>query len=172
MWQGPTDGILSFYECRFSGGDTMRWWRHSNPTLCKKICLNFFALTDSRGTKLRVQMLVPWLAPELPGETFTNNFYHPQTKFAKVRSMFLQVSVCPQGRACMARGCAWQGGMHGRNVWGCVHGGRCVWQGWHVWWGMPGGVHGRGCMARGVCGRGACTSCTPPADTTATAYSQ
>ena len=77
-----------------------------------------------------------------------------------------------KGGACMARGCAWQGGMHGRNVWVCVHGGRCVWQGGHVWWGMPGDVHGRGCLARGVCGREACMSCTPPADTTATAYSQ
>ena len=35
------DYILSFFECRFSGGDTMRWWGHSNPTICKKNCLNF-----------------------------------------------------------------------------------------------------------------------------------
>ena len=35
------NGTLSFYECRFSSGDTMRWWAHSNPILCKRICLNF-----------------------------------------------------------------------------------------------------------------------------------
>ena len=66
----------------------------------------------------------------------TIDYYHPQTKFAKV--MFLQVFVCPQGK-----------GMHGRggHVWweGGVCGG-----GGHVW---KGGVHGGG-----VCGR--------PADTT------
>ena len=26
--------LLSFYECRFDDGDTMRWWGHSNPTIC------------------------------------------------------------------------------------------------------------------------------------------
>ena len=39
-WQGPTNGTLSFYECRFSGGDTMRWWGQSNPKICKRIGLN------------------------------------------------------------------------------------------------------------------------------------
>ena len=38
---GPTNGTLSFYECRFSGGDTMRWRGHSTPTLHKRICFNF-----------------------------------------------------------------------------------------------------------------------------------
>ena len=43
--------------------------------------------------------------------------------------MFLQVSVCPQGErawhgACMARGCTWQRGMHGR---------RCAWPGGGGW---------------------------------------
>ena len=44
LWNvaGPMNCILPFYECRFSGGDTMRWWGHSNPTLCKRICFNFF----------------------------------------------------------------------------------------------------------------------------------
>ena len=36
----PMNGTLSFYECRLSGGDTMRWWGHSNPTCCNQICLN------------------------------------------------------------------------------------------------------------------------------------
>ena len=35
------NGTLSFYKCRLSGGDIMRWQGHSDPTLCKRICLNF-----------------------------------------------------------------------------------------------------------------------------------
>ena len=26
--------LLSFYECRLSGGDTQKWWEQSNPTCC------------------------------------------------------------------------------------------------------------------------------------------
>ena len=58
-------------------------------------------------------------------------FYCPQMKFAKL--MFLQVSVCPQG------------GMHGRGS--CVvggGGGGCAKQAGHAWWGVHGGMHGRG----------------------------
>ena len=36
-WWVPMNGTLSFYECRFSGGDTMKWWGHSNPILCKRV---------------------------------------------------------------------------------------------------------------------------------------
>ena len=50
--QGPTNGTLSFYECRFSSGDTMRWWGYSNPTLCKRKYLNFFALTGSEDANI------------------------------------------------------------------------------------------------------------------------
>ena len=32
-WQGPTNGTLSFYECRFSGGDTIKWGRGGTQTL-------------------------------------------------------------------------------------------------------------------------------------------
>ena len=47
----------------------------------------------------------------------------------------------------MARGHAWQGGMHGKGE-ACVAG-VCVWQMWQ------GGMHGRGaCVAGGVCGQG------------------
>ena len=45
------NGILSFYECRFSGGDTMRWWGHTNPTVCKKYLYELFALTGSGDIK-------------------------------------------------------------------------------------------------------------------------
>ena len=74
--------------------------------------------------------------------------------------MFLQVSVCPQGRGrawLWGRACIIAGGMHGG---GGVHGGRgCVW-----WWGAcqvaggmcsGGGMHvGRGAcvVAGGMCG--------------------
>ena len=39
---GAMSSTLSFHECRFSGGNTMRWWGLSNSTKCKRICLNFF----------------------------------------------------------------------------------------------------------------------------------
>ena len=42
--------ILSFYEFRFSGGDTMRWLGRSNPTLCKRSFLNFLH-SQVAGTK-------------------------------------------------------------------------------------------------------------------------
>ena len=64
--------------------------------------------------------------------------YRPQTKFAKI--MFLQVSVCPQGR----------GGVHGRGA--CMAGGCLA--------GGGGGVHGMGaCVAVGACmAGGACVA--------------
>ena len=65
LW-GPRNDTLPFYKCRFSGGGgrgTMRWWGHSNPTLCKIICLNLFALTCGGDAKTS------------PGETFTNYFH-------------------------------------------------------------------------------------------------
>ena len=40
-WWGPMNVTLSFYECRFSGGDAMRWWGHWNPTLCKRVVWTF-----------------------------------------------------------------------------------------------------------------------------------
>ena len=48
-WWGVMNGTLSFYECRFSGGDTMRWWGHSNST-CAKEFFELFALTGDRDT--------------------------------------------------------------------------------------------------------------------------
>ena len=100
--------------------------------------------------------------------------YRPQTKFAKV--MFLQVSVCPQGGACVAG----EGGMHG---WG---GGR-AWLGRGVCMAGEGDVRGWGgghAWLGGMCGWGVCVAGghvwlggmrgmhTPPADTTATTYGQ
>ena len=56
------NGTLSFYECRFSSGDTTRWYKHSNPTLYKIICLNFLHTQLVPGTqKFWVQALMPSL---------------------------------------------------------------------------------------------------------------
>ena len=44
MWWEPTNGNLSLYEYRLSGGDTQRWWGDSNPTCCNQICLRFLHL--------------------------------------------------------------------------------------------------------------------------------
>ena len=81
------------------------------------------------------------------------DLYRPQTKFAEV--MFLQVSVCPWGMACVPGGWhTWQG--VACMAWGaCVtRGGACV-AGPCMSGGMHGDVHGSGgmCMAGGVCGR-------------------
>ena len=55
-WWGPINSILSFYEYRFSDGDTIWWWGHSN-TLCKRICLNILHCMAAGMYKLRVQAL-------------------------------------------------------------------------------------------------------------------
>ena len=62
---------------------------------------------------------------------------------------------------CMARGCAWQGGVHGMGGMcgrGGVHGVRAYVAGGGAC--MTGGMHGRGDMHDrvGVCGRHACHS--------------
>ena len=66
------NGTFSFYECRFSSGDAMRCREHSNPNICKKICLNF-SLTGGRDAKTLgittcawVQVLAPSPAPREP----------------------------------------------------------------------------------------------------------
>ena len=77
----------------------------------------------------------------------SSTYYRPQTKFAKV--MFLQVSLCPQGGACVAKGggmCG-KGGVHGKGGHAWWRG--CVWQRGHVSW--KGGVHSKGGC---VCQRG------------------
>ena len=65
------NGTLLFYKCRLSIEDTMRWWGHQNPALCKRICLNFLQSQAEGTQKLRVQALTPPLVPEPPGETLT-----------------------------------------------------------------------------------------------------
>ena len=52
-WYGPMNGTLLFYESGFSVGDTMRWWGHASPTVCKRICLNFLHL-QAVGTKKKL----------------------------------------------------------------------------------------------------------------------
>ena len=40
-WHEPMNGTLSLYECGDCGGDTPRWWGHSNPANSYEIRLNF-----------------------------------------------------------------------------------------------------------------------------------
>ena len=61
---GSANGTLSFYECRFSGRDAVRWWGHS--TL-------HYLFENSQVTgrqRLWAQAIAPLLAPEPPGETY------------------------------------------------------------------------------------------------------
>ena len=99
---------------------------------------------------------------------FKSPYYRPQTKFAKV--MFLQVSVCPQGGACVVapgggacvvapRGVCMvaPGGGHAWLLWG----GAWLLQGGHAWllpggcaWLLQGGMHGcsgGACVVAGGC---------------------
>ena len=70
----------------------------------------------------------------LPRSNFIH--YRPQTKFAKV--MFLQVSVCPHGGACMV--------LSGGRAWFYSRGGMCdfIWGGVRgfIWGGMRGFIRG------------------------------
>ena len=53
------NGTLTFHESRFSGRDTMKWLGHSNPTLYKIICLNFFHSKAKEMQKLHLGVSAP-----------------------------------------------------------------------------------------------------------------
>ena len=53
--------------------DTMRWWIHFNPTLCKRICSNLLQVLHVVGM-LKFQARVRVFVPRQLGETFTNYF--------------------------------------------------------------------------------------------------
>ena len=53
----------------------MGWWGHSNPTLCKRICLNFLNSLAAGLQELQAQALMPLFMPKKPGETSLNIFY-------------------------------------------------------------------------------------------------
>ena len=78
-----------------------------------------------------------------------SSYYRPQTKFEKV--MFSQVSVCPQGEACVA------GGVR-------MGGGACM-AGDHAWQGDMHRKEGGACMAGGMRDRGACVMATAASGT-------
>ena len=46
---GPTNGTLSFYECRLSRVDSMRWWELSNSVMQKNL-FQFFARMQNFGS--------------------------------------------------------------------------------------------------------------------------
>ena len=58
-----------------AGRDTMRWWGYSNPTLCKRICLNFLHSQVTRWgmKKLRSWVLTISVAPKPPGGISTTS---------------------------------------------------------------------------------------------------
>ena len=65
-------GTYKFFECRFRGGDIMRWWGHSNLTLCKRICLSFLHSLAAGLQELQAQALMPLFMTKKPGETSLN----------------------------------------------------------------------------------------------------
>ena len=51
---GSTNSTLSFYECRFSGGDTLRCWGHSTlPYLFELLTLTVDREAKTLGTSHR-----------------------------------------------------------------------------------------------------------------------
>ena len=43
--------VVETFKWYFSGGDTMRWWGHLNPTSFQKNLFELFALTGGRDPK-------------------------------------------------------------------------------------------------------------------------
>ena len=80
---GLTNGTLLFYEYRFSGRDTMRWWGHSNPALCKRICffLTFYSHRQWGGGTKKIQARALSLEPEPPGDIFYYLFFLISIKY-------------------------------------------------------------------------------------------
>ena len=72
-WQGPMNGTMLQYEYRLSGRDTMKWWRHSNATLCNIIYLNILHSQAVGMQKLWVRELMPSLTPEPKYNTQTSS---------------------------------------------------------------------------------------------------
>ena len=59
-WQGPTNGTLSFCECRFSGGDTIKWGGGElKPYLMQKNYLNFLGASVCAQVRVEVPSLLP-----------------------------------------------------------------------------------------------------------------
>ena len=91
-WQGPRNDTLSSYECRFSGGDSMRWWRQSNPTLYISICLHILQMgrggqnTLGASTCAQQRVLSPFLEPKPFGRSSTTSFF-----IAVIRSLFKSI---------------------------------------------------------------------------------
>ena len=62
----------------FSGRGIMRWWGHSSPTLCKRICLNVLHSQAVGAQKnvghVHIYAWVPLPTPEPSSKTFINYF--------------------------------------------------------------------------------------------------
>ena len=72
---------LSANEFRLSGGDTKRWWGHSNPTCCNQICLNFLHAVMVGILKEITNTTHAHSNPnEPPGDTFTTYYFTTAAK--------------------------------------------------------------------------------------------
>ena len=120
FWPQNFERWWAFYECRFSGGDTIR-------------CRDAKTLGTSACT--RAQALVPSLTPEPPGGTFT--IFTARKRSLRRLCFYRCVSVHRGGGMRGRGGGRGVGGMRGRGA--CMVGGQVCMAGGHV-----GGMHGGG----------------------------
>ena len=75
---GDLQMLFHQYDCRLSGGDTERWWGHKAlPAVIEKIwTFSIAGGGDTKTSRLHPCVSSRHLAPEPPGETFTNNFVY------------------------------------------------------------------------------------------------
>ena len=134
-------GGIKGRACNFKARISLRWgrqlYRGRQHTILPNFPKNCMKLKEF-GPPGGCASLVPPLGPPLHSAIFTT------CKRSLRRLCFYR---------CLSvhRGCAWQGGMHGRGACmvGGVHDRGHAWQGMHV----AGGMHGRGCGG-GMHGRG------------------
>ena len=102
FWLQNFERWWAFYEWRFSGGDTIRWW--DAKTLGTSACT-------------RAQALVPSLTPELPGETFT--IFTARKRSLRRLCFYRCVSVHGGRGACVAgeAGVVWGACVAGGHAW-------------------------------------------------------
>ena len=76
-WQEPRNLFLSFFVCWFNGGDTMRWWEHSNHTMFWIIYLNLLHLRWYGHKKIGMPVLAPIISTNTHTRATWWNFHFP-----------------------------------------------------------------------------------------------